>query len=127
MVYGELFLQHRLVIEIVYTALIVLLTAYLTFQINNLYRVSDHTGLRYFRNTFFFFGLAFFIRYFMHYLPEPYLFPLFVLFSTVIGLSGFSLLHSMLWKEYPKVWVLYPIALIVPLWISFSQTSSLSI
>jgi hypothetical protein len=113
MTLSELFITHRPFVEVVYTALILAACGYLSLHIHSLARLSGHTGLRLFRNAFLFFGLAFLTRFFMHTYTEHALI-LYPLFGTLIGIAGYSLMHSMVWKHCRWCGWLYPLALLFP-------------
>ncbi len=99
-----LILQSRELIKIVYAALIIFICAIITFKSNKIFRLSEYTGIRYFRNAFFFYGLAFLFRYFLKFA----LLDLSISFSITLSnlffeffiiMAGFFLLYSLLWKK----------------------------
>ena len=80
----------------------------IVFKTNRLFRLSMHTGIRYFRNAFFFFGIGFFIRYLI---GSPVLTNTFypdlsqiisAVFEFFLVIGGFFLLYSLLWKKIER-------------------------
>jgi hypothetical protein len=98
-------------IEIVLTLLVVVLCGLIYFKTARMQKLADHKGIRFFRNTFLFFGLAFLSKILMglimfmgrlfelcncghHFMPLPLL--LTAYFSTV---AIFYLILSLVWKK----------------------------
>ena len=102
----ELILENREAIKIAYGIIIALICMIITLKADRLFRLSLHQGIRYFRNAFFFFSLAFLVRYvagtllllgYIHYAFYPLLKGVFEFF---IIMAGFFLLYSLLWKKF---------------------------
>ena len=94
-------LQNKEMIKILYGILISLICTVIVFKSHRLFNLSLHNGIRYFRNAFFFYGLAFFTRYILvHFLNDSNLSV--ILFEFFIISAGFFLIHSLIWKRtYP--------------------------
>lgn len=100
----SLIVKNQELFRLVYMLLIVLVCFMIVVKTNRLFRLSSHQGIRYFRNAFFFYGLAFLVRY---PLGESYflayrIIPSFItkaLFEFFLIMGGFSLLYSLLWKK----------------------------
>jgi len=100
----SLIVRNQELFRLVYTLLIGIACFAIVVRTNRLFRLSFHQGIRYFRNAFFFYGLAFLIRY---PLGESYfliykIIPSFItkaLFEFFLIMGGFSLLYSLLWKK----------------------------
>ena len=72
-IYGFI-IQNKELFKIIYALVIVLICILIVIKTNKLFRLSFHTGIRYFRNTFFFYGIAFAIRYlFKFFVGETFL------------------------------------------------------
>lgn len=94
----EWFFLHKDLCEGIYSALLFLICILIVLRSDKLFRLSFHQGIRYFRNAFFFYGLAFFIKGFLNEVFELglsiYLFEIFVL------MGSFSLFYSLIWKRF---------------------------
>jgi len=100
-----LIIENKEIIKIFYGLIIALICLVIVIKTNKLYRLSLHQGIRYFRNAFFFYGIAFIIRYiigaisFYGYMPLGYDFIIKILFEYFLVMAGFFLLYSLLWKK----------------------------
>ena len=101
----------RLVVELFYTIIVVFLCFTIYYKTREIYDLTKYEGIKYFRTTFLFFGLAFVFRFLSVFVMlmgitfdieiSRYLFRIFPLvfngyFSTMAILS---LTYSMIWKE----------------------------
>jgi hypothetical protein len=101
----------RLVVELVYTLIVVFLCFTIYYKTREIYDLTKYEGVKYFRITFLFFGLAFLFRFISVFVMlmgitfdieiSSYLFRIFPLvfngyFSTMAILS---LIYSIIWKE----------------------------
>jgi hypothetical protein len=97
--------------ELLYTLIIVFLCFLIYFKTKEIYDLTKHKGIHYFRNTFLFFGLAYISRFVLHllmiantaldiYLPRELFLPITILpvsyFSTM---ALFYLMYSLIWKK----------------------------
>lgn len=101
----------RLVVELAYTLIVVFLCFTIYFKTREIYDLTKHEGINYFRITFLFFGLAFISRFisFFFMLMETtfdvfylrYIFGIFPLvFMGYFSTMGIlSLTYSILWKN----------------------------
>lgn len=101
----------RLVVEIGYTLIIVFLCFSIYSKTRDLYDLTKYEGIKYFRITFLFFGLAFLFRFISVFVMimgmtfdiefSRYLFRVFPLvFNGYFSTMGIlSLTYSMIWKE----------------------------
>jgi len=81
-----------------YSAVIVFICFIIVMKTDRLFRISSHQGIRYFRNAFFFYGIAFGLRY---VLAKPVYFILMrLVFEFFMIMGGFFLLYSLLWKRF---------------------------
>jgi len=102
----EWIFYNREIFKLVYTVLIGLICFIIVLKTDRLFRLSFHQGIRYFRDAFFFYGLAFITRYF---LGTAYFFAdrtvlhasiIKIVFEFFIIMAGFFLLYSLLWKKF---------------------------
>ena len=95
-------IANRDIIKLIYGILIVLICMIIVARAHRIFKISLHQGIRYFRNAFLFYGIAFFIRYvfghFHDYGNWIYLTSN-VLFEFFIIMAGFFLLYSLMWKR----------------------------
>jgi len=83
-----------------YSMLIAFICLVIVIKTDRLFRISFHQGIRYFRNAFFFYGVAFILRYLLT--DTPYFFLIRAFFQFFIIMAGFFLLYSLLWKRFEK-------------------------
>jgi len=97
-------IQNKEIVKIFYGLIITLICITIVLKSNKLFRLSLHQGIRYFRNAFFFFGIAFIIRYLVGALVSYKIINLNFLiikflFEYFLIMAGFFLLHSLIWKK----------------------------
>jgi hypothetical protein len=96
-------LENKEVIKIIYALIIVLICAIITLKSHRMFKLSLYQGIRYFRNAFFFYGIAFAIRYlfgsYLLHFSRTYSITIEILFSFFFIMAGFFLLYSLLWKK----------------------------
>ncbi|MEK6935937.1 MAG: hypothetical protein AABW67_04050 [Nanoarchaeota archaeon] len=115
--------QNKEMFRIFYSVLIALICFIIVFKTDRLFRVSHHQGIRYFRNAFFFYGIAFILRYL---LAKPiYFVNIKIIFEFVMAMASFFLLYSLIWKKIEgeeksisslfnfRIFVFYGFALII--------------
>lgn len=81
-----------------YSVLIAFICLIVVIKTDRIFRISFHQGIRYFRNAFFFYGIAFILRYSLNY--GSYFFIIQPLFKFFMIMGGFFLLYSLLWKKF---------------------------
>ncbi|MFA5173877.1 MAG: hypothetical protein WC438_01725 [Candidatus Pacearchaeota archaeon] len=79
-----------------YSLFIVFVCLIIVLKTDKLFRLSHHQGIRYFRNAFFFYGIAFVLRYLV---AIPLGIPIKPFFEFFMIMAGFFLLYSLLWKK----------------------------
>jgi hypothetical protein len=81
--------------KIIYAFLIILICLFIVLKTHKLFHLSLHPGIRYFRNAFFLYGIAFFARYFLSLVIKQ---PLVTtsIFEFFIIMAGFFLLYSLI-------------------------------
>lgn len=96
---------NREVIKIFYGLLIAIICLIIVSRSHRLYHLSFYEGIRYFRNAFLFFGIAFIFRYiiggFANFgiISTDFLVPIIILFEFFLLMAGFFLLYSLIWKR----------------------------
>jgi hypothetical protein len=97
MIVFEFITQNKEIFRIIYSFLITLTCVIIVTKTNKLFALSHHQGIRYFRNAFFFYGIAFVLRYL---LPKPFsFFDLGIIFEFFMVMAGFFILYSLIWKK----------------------------
>lgn len=101
--------QNKEIFKLIYTIIVGLICFTIVLRTNRLFKLSMHRGIRYFRNAFFFYGLAFIMRYilglasFIGNFNELYPFIIKGVFEFFLIMAGFSLVYSLLWKKFEPV------------------------
>jgi len=123
-------IQNKEILKLIYGALVTLICFIIVLKSDRLFRISLHQGIRYFRNAFFFYGLAFAVRYLAFALTtfdvinlNELILKFFFEFFLIMG--GFFLLYSLIWRKiesrksyfsslfHPSVIVFYLMAIIL--------------
>ncbi|MEK6918295.1 MAG: hypothetical protein AABW51_05090 [Nanoarchaeota archaeon] len=125
---------NKEIFKIIYAAIIVFTCLLIVLKTNKLFQLSSHSGIRYFRNAFFFYGIAFFARYFLVLtgVSDNIIIPLFEFF---IIMGGFFLTYSLLSKRLnlkfyhssflnPIIFIFYLFAIILVLFDFILTTSN---
>ncbi len=96
---------NKELIKLIYGLVISLICVIIVLKTDKLFRLSMHQGIRYFRNAFFFYGLAFITRYLLeaivsyNFLPIVYESSIKLMFEFFLITAGFFLIYSLLWKK----------------------------
>lgn len=97
--------------EFAYTAIIVFLCFLIYYKTKEIYDLTKHKGIHYFRNTFLFFGLAYISRFILHlllianatldiYLPRRFLMPIMMVpVGYLSTMALFYLMYSLVWRK----------------------------
>jgi len=108
MVY-EWILANKELLKIAYALIICFICAIIVLRTDRLFKLSDYQGLRYLRNTFVFYFLAFFFRFIIGKIENPIpaygqLYFQFInfLFEFFVVMAGFFLFYSLIWKSVEK-------------------------
>ncbi len=114
--FNEALLAYRFPAEIIYTLIVVVSCSIVAYKANAFYRLSHHEGLRHFRNTFVYFGLAYLVRYVEYVVLGDVASWMHIPFGFLMSIAGFSLIRSMEWKCVSRPWWLltYAIAVLIP-------------
>jgi hypothetical protein len=105
MYFYEFVMQNKEAFKLIYTLIIGFICFLIVLRTDKLFRLSLHQGIRYFRNAFFFYGLAFIMRYVLSsfsYVSNLADYSLIVkgIFEFFLIMAGFSLVYSLLWKRF---------------------------
>lgn len=97
-------IENKELIKLIYGLMIAILCMIIVLRTDKLFKLSLHQGIRYFRNAFFFYAIAFIIRYifgglYLNFSPIHYL-VIKILFEAFLIMGGFFLLYSLLWKRF---------------------------
>jgi len=93
----ELIAQNKEIFRAVYSIVIALICFTIFIKTNHLFKISHHQGIRYFRNAFFFYGVAFISRFLIAF---AYLSIITAVFEFFLIMAGLSLFYSLLWKRF---------------------------
>jgi hypothetical protein len=84
---------------------IIVLSAYVAIKTGAMHRLTQHRGIKSFRDAFIFFVAAFAINIaVVVFAPSPAYQPLIVLFNYTLCMGGFLLVYSLVWKELGEDW-----------------------
>lgn len=112
-------------VEIILTLLIAVLCLLIFFRTKDVFALTKHKGIQYFRNTFLFFALAYIFRlvlvliqlsmiHFEWYAPRWIMMPLSMVLTTFLStLAIISLFLSTSWKKMESKWPVYVLYLAV--------------
>lgn len=91
----NLAIENREILKLVFSAMLVLACFIIVLRTHRLFKLTDHEGIRYFRNSFLFFGLAFATRYFLNYSGF-----LIVGYEFFLMSACLFLFYSLSWKRF---------------------------
>jgi len=86
-----------------YALAIGLVCAFIFIKTDKFFKLSLHQGIRYFRNAFFFYGVAFIARYIFGILSDSnfkHIYITQIIFEYFIVMAGFFLFYSLIWKRF---------------------------
>lgn len=105
----EWILENRELLKLVYAIVICLVCSNIVLKTDRLFKLSGYQGLRYLRNAFFFYALAFMSKFIFGKLENPipnygqvYFQTINIFFQFFIIMAGFFLLYSLIWKRIEK-------------------------
>jgi len=99
----SIIIENKALLEALYTLAISLICAVIVIKTDKFFRLSLHQGIRYFRNAFFFYGVAFIARYVFGLLSDLHFEPVYIaqmIFEYFIVMAGFFLFYSLIWKKF---------------------------
>jgi hypothetical protein len=114
--------QNKSIFRVLYSVIIAFICLIIVLKTDKLFRISSHQGIRYFRNAFFFYGIAFLLRALL--ISPIYSSLTKMAFEFFMIMAGFFLFYSLLWKRLetkkdtssllnPKIIMLYALTLIL--------------
>jgi hypothetical protein len=122
-------MESKFILEALYALIICSICMLIVLKTDRFYKLSLHKGIRYFRNAFFFYGIAFAVRYLFGVFSDftlHYAFLLGVLFEYFFVMAGFFLFYSLVYKKIespaehykssllnPKIMIFHIIALLI--------------
>jgi len=92
----NIIIENKEIFKFVYTIIIAFICFIIVMKTHRLFHLSLYQGIRYFRNAFFFYGLASITRLFLLGIYFPVIK---IIFEFFIIMGGFFLLYSLLWKR----------------------------
>jgi hypothetical protein len=100
-------------IELIYSFVIIVASLMVYYGTRELYELSSHKGIKYFRQAFLFFAIAYSIRFFIkfilvyankrqiiHLIPNPVGAIILFIFIYASAMAIFSLVYSLKWKKW---------------------------
>ena len=87
-------------LRFVYSMFIAFICLIIVIKTDRLFRISSHQGIRYFRNAFLFYGVAFVLRYLLN--TDGYYGLIKAGFQFFMIMGGGFLLYSLLWKKFER-------------------------
>ena len=123
-------MQQSLNLDIFYSFIIIICSLMIYFGTKELYSLSSHQGIKYFRLAFLFFAIAYFFRSFIKFIIIYFNIPEIMQLSprllgtiTLIGFIYFSimaifyLLYSVVWKKINKnkIYLFHTVAMLMSL------------
>lgn len=99
---GSLIIEYKWALEVCYALAISLICMVIVLKTDKFFKLSLHQGIRYFRNAFFFYGVAFVGRYIFGVFSDLNWNSAFVVgffFEYFLIMAGFFLLYSLIWKK----------------------------
>ena len=129
MIASLILLENKWILELFYTLVIAAICLVIVAKSDRFFRLSSHQGIRYFRNAFLFYAVAFVFRYIFGLFSDfslNYFDVVRGMFEYSIVMAGFFLLYSLIWKKFEfserdnntslfngKIMVFHSLALIV--------------
>jgi hypothetical protein len=98
----SLAVENKFILEAFYALIICSVCMLIVLKTDRFYKLSLHKGIRYFRNAFFFYGIAFVVRYIFGIFSDfslHYAFVLKMLFEYFLVMAGFFLLYSLIYRK----------------------------
>lgn len=123
-------IKYNLWINLIYVLVVAVFCFVIYFKTRGLYKLSYHKGIKYFRNTFLFFGIMYVLRLFLYSFRREMVIPHFfnidlfkvMLFIMVYAslMASIYLIYSIFWKKigktiFSKIYLVHILALIIAL------------
>jgi hypothetical protein len=102
----DIIFQNMELLTLIYAFFITFVCSILILKIDRMFKLSDYQGLRYIRNSFFFYGMAFISLFVLGRLQvqsfQSYPYIIWFLFKFLITSAVLFLLYSLVWKKIEK-------------------------
>jgi len=104
----EWLIENKELLKLFYGLFIGIICLIIVLRSDKIFRLSLHQGVRYFRNAFLFFGIAFAVRYFVGfiiyqgYVPAEIFSYSKMVFEFFIIMAGFFIFYSLIWKQVER-------------------------
>ncbi len=101
----SLIISNKELIKVFYGLIIVIICLIIVAKSHRLFKLSSYEGIRYFRNAFLFYAIAFMFRYLLggfityNVVSSEYFDLIRIIFEFFFIIAGFFLLYSLLWKR----------------------------
>lgn len=99
-------ISNKEVLKVMYAFFVAFVCMLIFLKADRLFKISDYQGIRYFRNSFFFFGLAVIARFILGLVtttnPDTYSMIIKILFEIFTIIASLFLLYSLIWKRIEK-------------------------
>ncbi len=101
-------IENRELFQVIYALIVLFICSLIVLKTDRMFKISDYQGLRYLRNAFFFYSIAFIIKFILGTVSTPisgskeYLVGIMFLFQFFIITAGLFLLYSLVWKKLEK-------------------------
>jgi hypothetical protein len=115
MTIASLILENKWILELAYALVICAICMIIVIKTDKFFKLSLHQGIRYFRNAFLFYGIAFVGKYLFGLFSDlslNYIFVAQVFFEFFLAMAGFFLFYSLIWRNFEKEKVHYLTSLI---------------
>ncbi len=99
----NIILNNKPFLEYIYAFVMSFISLIILLKTDRYFRLSLHNGLRYFRNSFLFYGLAFFWKFILADITNlnlNYVFFSQFIFEYLLIIGGLFLLYSLIWKKF---------------------------
>jgi len=113
----SLIVENKFILEAFYALAICSICMLIVLKTDKFYKLSLHRGIRYFRNAFFFYGIAFSVRYLYGLFSDfslHYAFVLGMIFEYFFVMAGFFLLYSLIYRKVESPAEFYKSSLLNP-------------
>ena len=130
--YSWLIENHEF-IKLLFTLNVAIISFIIVFKTHKMYHLSEHEGIRYFRNAFLCYGLAFLLRYLVsvqydltygHIVSDSFFMGFRIAFVFFMVMASFFLFYSLLFKRFTtknshsslfnaRIFIFYALALII--------------
>lgn len=127
-----------IVVELIFSVIVIILAMLVYFRTKEMYDLTKHKGISYFRNAFLFFALAFLFRYLFHFfkisrflfdlhISQKIISPVSLVFTGYLStIAIFYLILSTLWKKTKNknlLFIAHATAIIISVIVAIFRTS----